>query len=292
MTRAVHSGFSRAAVPRLMRVAPVPSARSTDASSRMPPDSSILTPLATSSAVTSASSDRVGPAPERRVEVDEVDPLRAALVPVERGGQRVAVARLGAGLALDQADGLAVGDVDGGQQLEAVGHAVVLRWVAGAGQGKDATQWASSWAPASPECSGWNWGAVRGPFSTAATNAVAVGRPRDHGDGRAASPRASRRAAGRCGRRGSARSRTRRRRGRRTASSPSARPSPSPCAARRRLEAVDDARPLPQARRHAAVLDPRRTSRACPTPIASTGAPAGEPTVDDLVAVHARAGRP
>ena len=32
------------------------------------------------------------------------------------------------------------------------------------------TQLRSSWAPASPDFSGWNWVALRGPFSTAATN--------------------------------------------------------------------------------------------------------------------------
>jgi hypothetical protein len=41
---AAHSGFSSAAVPRLIRETPVSSAASSDASSRMPPDSSIFTP--------------------------------------------------------------------------------------------------------------------------------------------------------------------------------------------------------------------------------------------------------
>ncbi len=53
---------------------------------------------------------------ERGVEVDEVDPLRAVACP---GGGRVdgvAVARLGAGLALREADGLAAGDIHGRQQ--------------------------------------------------------------------------------------------------------------------------------------------------------------------------------
>ena len=59
---------------------------------------------------------RVRAAPEGRVQVDEVDPLRAARLPVERRAERVAVRGLGAGLALDEADGLAAGDVDGGQQ--------------------------------------------------------------------------------------------------------------------------------------------------------------------------------
>ena len=57
-------------------------------------------------------------AAERRVEVDEVDPLGAGLLPAQRGLDRVAEPLLGAGHALDQLDGLAVGDVDGGQQLE------------------------------------------------------------------------------------------------------------------------------------------------------------------------------
>src|SRR5688500_2549559 len=35
---------------------------------------------------------------------------------------------------------------------------------------RELTQLRSSWAPASPDFSGWNWVAVRGPFSTAATN--------------------------------------------------------------------------------------------------------------------------
>ena len=63
----------------------------------------------------------VAPA-ERRVEVDQVDPLGAGLLPGEGGGERVAVVRLAAGLALDQPHGLPVGDVDGRQQHQAVGH--------------------------------------------------------------------------------------------------------------------------------------------------------------------------
>ena len=47
-----------------------------------------------------------------------MDPLGAVALPGQRRLQRVAVAGLGAGLALDQADGLAVGDVDCGQQGE------------------------------------------------------------------------------------------------------------------------------------------------------------------------------
>ena len=69
---------------------------------------------------------RIRPAPgqeqaltEPGHQVDEVDPLRAPRVPVERRRERVAVAGLGAAGALGQPDGLPVGDVHGGQQLEA-----------------------------------------------------------------------------------------------------------------------------------------------------------------------------
>jgi hypothetical protein len=48
--------------------------------------------------------------------------LRTGLLPGEGGGERVAVGRLGAGLAVDETDGLAVADVDGGKEFEAVGH--------------------------------------------------------------------------------------------------------------------------------------------------------------------------
>jgi hypothetical protein len=57
-------------------------------------------------------------AAERRVEVDEVDPLGAGVLPAQRGLDRVAEPLLGAGHALHELDGLAIGDVDGGQQLE------------------------------------------------------------------------------------------------------------------------------------------------------------------------------
>ncbi len=51
-----------------------------------------------------------------------MDPLGAAVLPGEGRGERVAVGRLAARLALDEADGLPVGDVDGRQQLEVVAH--------------------------------------------------------------------------------------------------------------------------------------------------------------------------
>src|SRR5690606_35902086 len=101
---------------------------------------------------------------EGGVEVDEVDPLGAVALPRQRGLDRRPVGGLGAGLALDESHGLAVGDVDGGQQLESchggpLGHRVV-------------SQLRSSSAPASPDFSGWNWVALSGPFSTAAANRV------------------------------------------------------------------------------------------------------------------------
>ena len=99
------------------------------ASSRMPPDSSTAT---SSRATTSASSSRFEPAPERGVEVDEVDPLGARLLPGQRGVERVAVGGLAPGLALDEAHGLAVGDVDGGQQLEVGRHGRKPRTPSGA----------------------------------------------------------------------------------------------------------------------------------------------------------------
>ncbi len=60
----------------------------------------------------------VAAAPEGGVEVDQVEPLRALALPFEGGLQRVAVVLAGAGDALDELDGPAAGDVDGGQQLE------------------------------------------------------------------------------------------------------------------------------------------------------------------------------
>ncbi len=50
-----------------------------------------------------------------------MQPFGARPLPGEGRGQRVAVGRLGAGLAVHEADGLAVADVDGGEEFEAVG---------------------------------------------------------------------------------------------------------------------------------------------------------------------------
>ena len=80
----------------------------------MPP---LISTLTSRVATTRASSSRLRPAAEGGVEVDEVHPLGAVALPLQRRLDRVAVRRLAARLALHQADGLAVGDVDGGQQL-------------------------------------------------------------------------------------------------------------------------------------------------------------------------------
>src|SRR5690606_32587328 len=60
----------------------------------------------------------IAAAPERRVQVHEVDPLRAVALPLHRGVQRRTVRGLGSRLSLDEADGLPVGDIDGGQEFE------------------------------------------------------------------------------------------------------------------------------------------------------------------------------
>src|SRR6202012_3062290 len=98
----------------------------------------------------------VGAPAERAVQVDEVDPVGAGLLPGQRGLHRVAVAGLGAGLALEKPDGLTVGHVDRGQQGER--HQIPL------------SQLDSRVAPASPDFSGWNWVEDSRPSSTAAAN--------------------------------------------------------------------------------------------------------------------------
>ena len=197
ITWAAHSGFSSAAVPRLMRLAPVSSAASSarvvaDAAGELDVDAArpvLMTFLMTPCVVAAA---------EGGVEVDEVDPLGALARPVGGGVDGIAVAGLGAGLALGEADGLAVGDVDRGEQDER-GGGVELVHGSSCGMAARATRTphesarvsdavvalrarrancASSRMPASPDFSGWNWVADSGPFSTAARNALAVLAPR------------------------------------------------------------------------------------------------------------------
>ena len=83
-------------------------------SSRMPPETSTCTPR--TCLITLRSIAGVAAATEGGVEVDEVDPVGALAREVERGVDGVAVVGLGAGLALREADGLAAGDIDSGQQ--------------------------------------------------------------------------------------------------------------------------------------------------------------------------------
>ena len=58
----------------------------------------------------------VVPTPKRCVKVDEMNPLGTLFDPLVGGIHGVAVVRFGSGLALGQANGLSVGDVDGRQQ--------------------------------------------------------------------------------------------------------------------------------------------------------------------------------
>ncbi len=86
-----------------------------------------------------------------------MEPFGAGGLPGEGGVEGGAVGGLAAGDAVDEADGLAVADVDRGEQFKRVRHQRV------------SIQLVRSWAPASPDFSGWNWVAHRAPFSTAAT---------------------------------------------------------------------------------------------------------------------------
>ena len=101
----------------LTRAQPVASARSSDSSSRMPPDSSTL-----SRSVRGDLGDDLGvvATAERGVEVDQVHPLGPGVLPALGRGPRVAEPLLRAGPALDELDGLAAGDIDCGQQHQAI----------------------------------------------------------------------------------------------------------------------------------------------------------------------------
>ena len=72
-------------------------------------------------------------AAERGVQVDQVDPLRAGVLPALRGRSRIAEPLLRSGPALDELHGLTAGDVDRRQQDQRDvesrrdGHATTLR---------------------------------------------------------------------------------------------------------------------------------------------------------------------
>src|SRR5579875_1148589 len=89
-----------------------------------------------------------------------MDPLGSVALPGQRRLERVAVARLASRGALHEPHGRTVGYVDGGQQFEGAPGA----------HDNVSSQFSSSAAPASPDFSGWNWVALTGPRSTAATN--------------------------------------------------------------------------------------------------------------------------
>ena len=102
-----------------------------------------------------------------------MDPLGSGVLPGQRGVEWVAVPAAGSVFALDELDCLAAGDVDGGKEFKDGRHGgEPFTGVRAQGRYSVATQLASSWAPASPDFSGWNWVAHSGPFSTAATNGV------------------------------------------------------------------------------------------------------------------------
>ena len=88
-------------------------------------------------------------APEGRVEVDEVQPLGALLLPGERGLERVAELPAGTRDALHELHGAALDDVDGGQELQAgLGRGLTHGWVL-RGFGV-AASWVLRWSPGQP----------------------------------------------------------------------------------------------------------------------------------------------
>ena len=102
-----------------MRAAPLSSAAS---SVRVVADAARQLDLHAPDLLDDATQDaRVAAAAERRVEVDEVDPLGTLAREVERGVDGVAVVRLGARLALREAHRPAARDIDSGQQ-DQLGH--------------------------------------------------------------------------------------------------------------------------------------------------------------------------
>ncbi len=165
MTPATHSGASSAAVPRLTRRQPVASAAASEASSR---DAAGQLDLDLHGLGDLGDPLPVVAGAEGGVQIDQVQPLGSGALPGQRRLQRVAVGGLGAGLAVHQADGLPVPDVDGGQQFQPVARHV--HGFLALSAHRDSIQFFSSCAPASPDFSGWNWVAHSGPFSTAETN--------------------------------------------------------------------------------------------------------------------------
>lgn len=115
MARAVHSGCSNAAVPTLTRRQPVDSAKAKESASRIPGQLDLQI----------QSTDDVGDdlpvvaTSEGGIEVDEVDPLGALVLPAFGGQPRVAELPARSGDALLKLHGTSLGDVDGGEELQA-----------------------------------------------------------------------------------------------------------------------------------------------------------------------------
>ena len=99
----------------LTRRQPVAIAASSDSSSRMPP---LISTSMSSRPTISACSSRLCPRPKAASRSTRWIHSAPGLLPAQGGLDRVAEALLGPGHALHELDGLAVGDVDGGQQLE------------------------------------------------------------------------------------------------------------------------------------------------------------------------------
>lgn len=113
-----------------------------------------------------------------------MDPLRTLFLPCLGSLPGVAELPPSTGDPLDELDRLPAGDIDGWQKLKTYcgGHdgwdPLLLLFIGGRfGRAQStfhsiATQFSRRPAPASPDFSGWNWVATKGPFSTAATNGV------------------------------------------------------------------------------------------------------------------------
>ena len=115
MARAHHSGFSSAAVPRLTRAQPVASAAArvvvADTAGQFDRHVEFADDLGQQFAVVAAT--------ERRIEIDQVNPLGAVVLPAKAAASRGAVVGLAARLALHEANCFTVGNVDCRQKDQA-----------------------------------------------------------------------------------------------------------------------------------------------------------------------------
>ncbi len=143
----------KAAVPTIARSAPARSASRTFSTVRRPPPYWIGMPV--SATIRRRWSSDLRRAGAGAVEVDDVQEARAGLDPGAGGVERVGV--VGRGVledALDQADRLAVHDVDRGVEDHAC--ATAANWA----------KLRSMRSPSREDFSGWNWAAITLPRST------------------------------------------------------------------------------------------------------------------------------